>query len=239
MWRKIRPKGGRIRNTLWDDINETKGNEDTGYPTQKPLPLYERIILASSDEGDIILDPFAGCATTCIAAERLGRGWIGVDINEKAKDVMLHRLRREAQLPQGAQSWNREVHIRTKAPKRTDDGHEAAPELTLVSPQPRGPRMTIKQLRERLGLEDGVVCQGCGYVPPTGLVEYLEVDHKQPRSIGGRDHIRNRVLLCAPCNGVKGNNLTLSDLRLKRIEEGRMLDRNWTREWWETRGRFA
>ena len=88
--------------------------------------------------------------------------------------------------------------------------------------------MTIKQLRERLGLEDGVVCQGCGYVPPNGLVEYLEVDHKQPRSKGGRDHIRNRVLLCAPCNGVKGNNLTLSDLRLKRIEEGRMLDRNWT-----------
>ena len=73
LWRKIRPNQGRIRNTLWDDINETKGNEDTGYPTQKPLPLYERIILVSSNEDDLVLDPFCGCATTPIAAERLGR----------------------------------------------------------------------------------------------------------------------------------------------------------------------
>ena len=73
LWRKIRPKAGRIRNTLWDDINETKGNEDTGYPTQKPLPLYERIVLASSNEDDLALDPFCGCTTTPIAAERQGR----------------------------------------------------------------------------------------------------------------------------------------------------------------------
>ena len=76
LWRKIRPKGGRIRNTLWDDINETKGNEDTGYPTQKPLPLYERIL--GGMKGILFSTPLP---TTCIAAERLGRGWI----NERPK----------------------------------------------------------------------------------------------------------------------------------------------------------
>ena len=59
---------------------QQKDPERTGYPTQKPLALYERIILASSNKGDIVLDPFAGCATTCVAAERLGRQWVGIDI---------------------------------------------------------------------------------------------------------------------------------------------------------------
>ncbi len=57
----------------------------TGYPTQKPLALYERIIEASSNEGDIVLDPFCGCATTPIAAERLKRQWVGMDIWDKRK----------------------------------------------------------------------------------------------------------------------------------------------------------
>jgi len=64
------------------------------YPTQKPLPLYERMIQASTNEGDIVLDPFAGCATTCVAAERLNRQWIGIDIWEKAHEVVLNRLNR-------------------------------------------------------------------------------------------------------------------------------------------------
>ena len=54
--------------------------ERTGYPTQKPIELYKRIIAASSNEGDMVLDPFAGCGTTCVAAELLGRQWIGVDL---------------------------------------------------------------------------------------------------------------------------------------------------------------
>ena len=83
------------------------------------------------------------------------------------------------------------------------------------------------------------MCQGCGYVPPGGLIEYLEVDHRHPRSLGGKDDLRNRVLLCAPCNGAKGNKLTLAELRLKRIEEKRMLNRAWTRDWYEREGRFA
>ena len=211
--------------------------ERTGYPTQKPLALYERIIKASSKEGDIVLDPFAGCATTCIAAERLGRDWIAVDINEEAKDVVLGRLRKEAQLPQGKQSWNRAISVKTRPPKRTDDGQEAAPELTLVSPKPKAPKLTAQQLRERLIISDGMKCQGCGWVPHHA--EYLEVDHRIPKSKEGRDHIRNRVLLCSPCNGAKGNKLTLAELRLKRIQEERMADKSWNMAWYERTGRFG
>ena len=237
LWRKVRPKQGRIRNNLWDDIAEAKGGERTGYPTQKPLALYERIIKASSNAGDVVMDPFAGCATTCVAAERLGRRWIGVDINREAKWVILQRLQRETQLPQGLESWNRDVGVKSKAPVRTDDGREAAPELVLVSPKPRSPRLSARELRGRLIIADGMKCQGCGWVPHHD--EYLEVDHKVPKSREGRDDMRNRVLLCSPCNGAKGNKLTLAELRLRRIQEGRMADESWDMVWYERTGRFG
>ncbi len=224
---------------LWADINPipAQSKERTGYPTQKPLTLYERIIKASSNEGDIVLDPFAGCATTCVAAERLGRGWIAVDINEEAKDVVLGRLRTEARLPEGRRSWNRMISVKTSPPKRTDGGEEAAPELTLVSPQPKAPKLTARELRGRLTLADGLKCQGCGWIPHHE--EYLEVDHRVPKSREGRDDVRNRVLLCSPCNGSKGNKLTLAELRLQRIEEGRMVDKTWNMAWYERPGRFG
>ena len=114
LYRKVRPKAGRIRNTLWDDINETLGNEDTGYPTQKPLPLYERMILASSDPGDMVLDPFCGCATTPIAAERLGRQWVGMDIWDGAHQEVIRRMQANRQLLADA---NPSVHLETTPPK--------------------------------------------------------------------------------------------------------------------------
>ena len=66
--------------------------ERTGYPTQKPLALLDRIIKASSNENDMVLDPFCGCATTCIAAEKLGRQWIGIDIEPEARNLVIQRL---------------------------------------------------------------------------------------------------------------------------------------------------
>ena len=201
--------------------------------------MYERVIQASSPSEGIVLDPFAGCATTCVAAERLGRGWIAIDINKEAKDVVLARLRKEAQLPSGKRSWNRLISIKTSPPKRTDDGKEAAPELVLVSPKPKGPRMTLRELRERLSIEDGAICQGCGWTPPNNLLEYLEADHRIPKSKEGSDALRNRVLLCSPCNGKKGNKLTLRELRLSRIQEGRMLNKAWDMEWYENHGKFG
>ena len=97
--------------------------------------------------------------------------------------------------------------------------------------------MTARELRERLILMDGMTCQGCGWVPHHS--DYLEVDHRVPKSREGRDDLRNRVLLCSPCNGAKGNKLTLAELRERRIEEGRMVDETWARAWYERTGRFG
>ncbi len=66
-------------------------SERSGYPTQKSLALYERTIKASSNPGDIVLDPFCGCATTPIAAERLGRQWVGMDIWDGALEIVRKR----------------------------------------------------------------------------------------------------------------------------------------------------
>ena len=87
-------------NDWWSDISAIKRGfeESTGYPTQKPLELYERVIKASSNEGDLVLDPFCGCATTPIAAERLGRQWVGIDIWNGALEVVRKRMEDNRQL---------------------------------------------------------------------------------------------------------------------------------------------
>ena len=73
----------------------SQSHERLGFPTQKPLALLERIIKASSNEGDLVLDPFCGCATTCVAAEKLGRKWIGIDVSDKAYELVKIRLNNE------------------------------------------------------------------------------------------------------------------------------------------------
>ena len=70
-------------------------SERRGYPTQKPLALLERIIAASTDEGDVVMDPFAGCGTALVAAERMGRKWIGIDVTYLAINEVLDRLHAE------------------------------------------------------------------------------------------------------------------------------------------------
>ncbi len=81
---------------VWD-IPALRGNqpEATGYPTQKPLALYERIIKAASNEGDIVLDPFCGSGTTVVAAERLGRRWLAADLWDGAHEMLCARLEAE------------------------------------------------------------------------------------------------------------------------------------------------
>jgi site-specific DNA-methyltransferase (adenine-specific) len=79
---------------LWDDIPpiNSQAQERLGYPTQKPLALLERIISASSNPGDLVLDPFCGCGTTVHAAQKLGRKWIGVDVTHLAIGLIRRRL---------------------------------------------------------------------------------------------------------------------------------------------------
>ena len=85
----------------WSDIPISAGKERLGYPTQKPQALLERIIRASSNEGDVVLDPFCGCGTAVAAAQNLGRQWIGIDITHLAVALMKNRLRTAFNLEAG------------------------------------------------------------------------------------------------------------------------------------------
>ncbi len=77
----------------WNDIRPVPKNEYLGYPTQKPLALLERIVAASSNPGDVVLDPFCGCGTAVHAAQKFGRRWIGIDITHLAISLIEKRLR--------------------------------------------------------------------------------------------------------------------------------------------------
>lgn len=88
---------GKPLGDVWTDIPplNSQAKERRGYPTQKPLALLERIIAASSNEGDVVMDPFCGCGTALVAAERMGRKWIGIDITYLAINEIIHRLNTE------------------------------------------------------------------------------------------------------------------------------------------------
>lgn len=86
---------GVLLGNVWTDIDpiNSRAAERLGYPTQKPVALLERIVTASSNEGDTVLDPFCGCGTTIAAAQKLGRRWIGIDVTHLAISLIRTRLR--------------------------------------------------------------------------------------------------------------------------------------------------
>ena len=88
-------KPGKISDSIWTDIGRigNTAEERLGYPTQKPVALLERILNASSNEGDVVLDPFCGCGTTVHAAQKLNRQWIGIDVTHLAIGLIEKRLR--------------------------------------------------------------------------------------------------------------------------------------------------
>ena len=95
--------------------------EKTGYPTQKPLALLDRIISASSNPGDMVLDPFCGCATALVAAETLGRRWAGIDLSPLAVRLVGQRLRDQ-------HGVFGQITARDDVPKRTDLGEHGRKE---------------------------------------------------------------------------------------------------------------
>ncbi len=205
-------KRGKIPESWWTEFSPVGrlASERLGYPTQKPLALYERIIKASSNPGDLVLDPFCGCATTPVAAERLGRQWVGMDIWDGAFGIVQKRMEDNRQLLGDEVPT---ITYATTAPVRSDTGLEAAPTLVLKLqiPEPPGPKMSHAEMRAILIRNHGIVCQGC--LRKFDDERYLDLDHNVPRSDGGINHISNRMLLCGPCNRAKSNTLTLSGLR--------------------------
>ena len=235
---------GKLPEDWWDDVGdcwfEYKDgmtpvgrikDERVGYPTQKPLALYERIIKSTTQRGDIVLDPFAGCATTCVAAERWGRQWVGIDLWDKAHKVVLDRLEKEGLAnPQGGDTTLSfaDITYATEPPVR-DDQLDIRPVPHLETPMgKKAPgRESSRQKAEikgRLLDEFGYQCAGCDRV--FDHPDYLELDHQIPKADGGGDEYENRMLLCSPCNRRKGSKFTLSGLRQENKRLKFMRDQN-------------
>jgi len=170
-------------------VSHIKGNskEKTKYPTQKPVALLKRIIRASSESGDMVLDPFCGCATTCIAAEDLireghDRQWVGIDISPYAAKLVQTRMQKEMDFL----TWK--CMHRTDIPIRTDLG--------------KIPKYNSLENKQSLYGKQGGHCNGC-YTHFES--RHLTIDHIVSSSKGGTDHIANLQLLCGNCNSIKGD----------------------------------
>ena len=222
-------KKGVVASDFVSDINpiSARAKERVGYPTQKPIALYERIIKASSNEGDIVLDPFCGCATTPIAAERLGRRWIGMDLWDGAYDIVRQRMEDNRQL---LANPNAPIIYTEDAPIRTDGGDDApAFELRMQKQRPKEQWQKLSHARMREILieaqasANGLVdCAGCGRsLEP----EFMELDHLTPRAQRGENYITNRILLCGPCNRRKSADLTIIGLWNQNRRHGWMQNR--------------
>ena len=173
---------GKAVSDVWQyPTISSSSKERTGYPTQKPLALLDRIIKASTNEGDVVLDPFCGCATACVAAHERERKWTGIDVSPKAFDLVKQRI-----TERGGLFYN--LLQRTDVPQRTDLGPL--------------PKYNSPENRNKLYGEQGGDCAGCA---EHFLPQNLTVDHIIARSVGGTDHIGNLQLLCGNCNSIKGN----------------------------------
>jgi len=212
--------------TLWTDINNLVNDaEKTGYPTQKPVKLAIRMIAAASNPGDLVVDPFAGCAYVPVAAELLNRKWLACDISPRAMSVIKRQYDKpwEPPLPGMGGSKMLQFSQVTVAgppdlPTRTDTNPARRPSRPLAVPKYGRPlRWSIAQQKEVVAELSGWTCWACGYATRTAdgklvkTLDHFHYDHIQPLAAGGDDRFSNRALLCAPCNLQKSDQLISID----------------------------
>ena len=233
-------------------LSHIKGNsfERTGYPTQKPVRLAEIIIGSSSRPGDMVLDPFAGCAYVPVAAERLGRQWIACDINPRALTVVRRQFNKfhyavDGQNPDLAMEEGKQTALLADAeikiirpdaiPPRTTQDPQPAPAMKPSHRKFKHPSSHIPkaEMREFLLRLSGWRCWTCGYANTVetepGMfrldhsADNFELDHIIPLSQEGDHQITNRAALCPSCNRRKsGRDITLSAFIQENIQKGRL-----------------
>ena len=189
-------KKGVLESDVWTFLKSKKLNilhsqskERIGYPTQKPLSLLERIVKASSNEGDVVLDPFCGCATTCVAAHKLNRQWIGIDVSRIAYHLVSERIKKEidTELPFNP---NEIIH-REDIPDRTD-----------IKTDELNYKQHKIEIRHILYEKQDGKCNGCQAHFP---LKNFHIDHITSQKKGGAHNQSNLQLLCGWCNSLKGS----------------------------------
>ena len=190
---------GRKIHDVITDISPvaSKSKERTGWPTQKPLKLLERIIKASSNENDVVLDPFCGCATACVAAEKLQRQWIGIDISPDAE--IITKMRLDDASEQGELFSSIQMSDVTVISDEED-----YPVRTDVD-DPNLQQLSLPPYRVHKNYLYGIQAGNCNGCRRHFEIQNLSVDHIVPQSKDGTDHPKNLQLLCNFCNSTKGN----------------------------------
>ena len=181
---------GRPTGNIWtDEVPYLSANDkektSVSYATQKPIALLERIIKASSDKGDIVLDPFCGCATTCVSAEMQERKWIGIDVSSMAYKLVGKRLYKLID-DDLIRPLDGKLIQRSDVPGRTD--YEFNKNIT------KDEKSYLFEIQEG-------ECNGCGQ---DFKIYQFEIDHIVPQVAGGGNEMENLQLLCSPCNRLKG-----------------------------------
>ena len=193
----------------------TGSKERTGWATQKPIALYSRIILASTNPGDVVFDPFCGCATTLVAAENAGRQWIGIDRHPEVEKQVVQQLNKlnkgtetETQDELG-KDWGRRVIIintyekdRNGKVKKDKNGKFISQKQLPITRTDLAATIPYKKHFNDLYTNQNGMCNGCGRHVDKHIAH---IDHKVPRTRGGQDHFGNLQILCSGCNTLKGN----------------------------------
>lgn len=180
---------GKTWDTLWMGVMRAEGR-NVKWETRKPTELFRRAVNCATDPGDLVLDPFCGCGTTCAAAEVAGRRWIGIDMDPVAEEETKKRLAEDTAIfgeQDGYKTSHNPVKVKKRPPQRTDI-----------------PKTSDNKMRDSLWKNQGKRC-GNPYCQSENVRKVdIQLDHRIPKSRSGPNDITNRIGLCGDCNRRKG-----------------------------------